>query len=129
MKIDNKAIGQRMRKEREKLELSREEFAEIIELSDYYVGQLERGERQMSLPALVKVANCLHVSLDYLIFGKTSYDTAYIHDPKNIYDTCNQNNFNEINSLLKKCSPMEIELFKKLIQTIIPYMGKTKTPR
>ena len=60
--IDHRIIGQRIREERENLELSREEFAEIIGLSDYYVGQLERGERQMSLPASVKIATCLHVS-------------------------------------------------------------------
>jgi transcriptional regulator with XRE-family HTH domain len=35
IRIDNKAVGQRIRKEREKFDLSREEFAEIIGLSDY----------------------------------------------------------------------------------------------
>jgi len=37
--IDHRTIGQRIREEREKLALSRAEFAEIIELSDYYVGK------------------------------------------------------------------------------------------
>ncbi|MBA1336308.1 MAG: Transcriptional regulator, Xre family [Firmicutes bacterium] len=119
MDIDKKAIGQRIREEREKLGLSREEFAEIIELSDYYVGQLERGERQMSLTALVKVVNCLHVSLDYLIFGKPLYNDCYAHDAHDAYDS---NNDTDINSLLKKCSPKELELFKKLIKTILPYL-------
>lgn len=124
VEINNKAIGQRIRKEREKLELSREEFAEIIGLSDYYVGQLERGERQMSLPVLVKVANCLHVSLDYLIFGKTANDAYYIHDARNIYKACGSDKDREINSLLNKCSPKELELVKKLIKTVLPYTGK-----
>jgi len=122
--IDNKAIGQRIRKEREKLELSREEFAEIIGLSDYYVGQLERGERQMSLPVLVKVANCLHVSLDYLIWGKITYDTYYIHDGRSTYDTSDSSKDTALNELVNKCSPKELELVKKLIKTILPYMGK-----
>ncbi|QNB46509.1 helix-turn-helix domain-containing protein [Thermanaerosceptrum fracticalcis] len=124
VEINNKAIGQRIREEREKLELSREEFAEIIELSDYYVGQLERGERQMSLPVLVKVANCLHVSLDYLIFGKNACNAYYVHDARNTYDTFDSNKDTEINDLLNKCSPKELELVKKLIKTILPYMGK-----
>ncbi|HHY70434.1 MAG TPA: helix-turn-helix transcriptional regulator [Thermoanaerobacterales bacterium] len=123
MNIDNKAIGQRIRQERERLELSREEFAEIIGLSDYYVGQLERGERQMSLPALVNIANCLHVSLDYLVLGKHGYSATYIRDPNNVYEACNKK-LHEINSLLEKCSPKETELFKKLIKTIIPYLNK-----
>jgi len=124
VEIDNKAIGQKIREEREKLELSREEFAEIIGLSDYYVGQLERGERQMSLPVFVKVAKCLHVSLDYLIFGKTDHNTDYIHDAHSIYEARDNIKDREINSLLNKCSPNELALIKKLLRTILPYVGK-----
>jgi len=110
--INIRAIGQRIRKEREKLNLSRDDFAEIIGLSNYYVGQLERGERQMSLPVLIKIANCLHVSLDYLFFGETSHRTP----------DCNKDM--EIYNLLNKFSPRELELFKKLIMTILPYCSK-----
>jgi len=120
-KIDNKAIGQRIRNEREKLGLSREEFAEMVGLSDYYIGQLERGERQMSLPVLVKVSNCLHVSLDYLVFGITSGNAGSVNEPSN-YEAYNINANGEISSLLNKCSPKELELFKKLIKTILPYL-------
>lgn len=122
--INNTAIGQRIREERKKLGLSREEFAEIIELSDYYVGQLERGERQMSLPVLVKISNCLHISLDYLIFGKNPYNAYYIHDSHDSYNTFDRNKNTEIDNLLNKCSPKELELIKKLIKTILPYMNK-----
>jgi transcriptional regulator with XRE-family HTH domain len=122
--LDNKAIGQRIREERGKLGLSREEFAEVIGLSDYYVGQLERGERQMSLPVLVKVVNCLHVPLDYLIFGKASDSFYYFHEADNVYDTCGSDKDKELDSLLNKCSPKELELVKKLIKTILPYMSK-----
>lgn len=118
--IDNKAIGQRIRNEREKLGLSREEFAEIIGLSDYYVGQLERGERQMSLPVLVKIAACLHISLDYLIWGKISNAEPSINEPCDDYTSQSDN---ELNALLSKCSPKELELIKKLIKAILPYVS------
>jgi transcriptional regulator with XRE-family HTH domain len=121
VKIDNKAIGQRIREERQKFELSREEFAEIIGLSDYYVGQLERGERQMSLPVLVKIANCLHLTLDYLIFGKTTYDGYYSYDSYYVLDSPN-NNMHELADLLKKCSSKELALINKLIKTVLPYL-------
>ncbi|AEF94459.1 helix-turn-helix domain protein [Desulfotomaculum nigrificans CO-1-SRB] len=124
VEIDNKTIGQRIREEREKLGLSREEFAEIIGLSNYYVGQLERGERQMSLPVLVKIVNCLHVSLDYLIFGKDYQNAGNVNESQIVYEACNYNKVKEINNLLSKCSPKELELFKKLIKTILPYMSK-----
>jgi len=122
--IDNNAIGQRIRNEREKLGLSREEFAEILRLSDYYVGQLERGERQMSLPALVNISACLHVSLDYLIFGKTANETFYVNDACNIYSPFD-NKYVKINNLLKKCSSKELELILKLVKTILPYLRKS----
>ncbi len=124
--IDNKNIGQRMRHEREKLGLSREELAEIIGLSDYYVGQLERGERQMSLPVFVKVAGCLHVSLDYLVWGKNSlHNDKYIHDESTAYEIFqNDKDSEEIKELIGKLSIKEVELIKKVIKTIIPYLGK-----
>ncbi len=123
--IDNKNIGQRMRREREKLGLSREELAEIIGLSDYYVGQLERGERQMSLPVFVKVAGCLHVSLDYLVWSKDSHNDKYIRDEGAAYEIFqNDKDSEEINELIGKLSTKEIELIKKVIKTIIPYLGK-----
>lgn len=123
--IDNKTIGQRIREEREKFKLSREEFAEIIGLSDYYVGQLERGQRQMSLPVLVKVANCLHLSLDYLIFGKKTFQNTNnnVHEVHNDYKTCDGIKNSEITNLINKCSPKELELVKKLIKTILPYIN------
>lgn len=120
--IDNEGIGHRMREERGKLGLSREEFAEIIELSDYYVGQLERGQRQMSLPVLVKVANCLHVSLDHLVFGNPSHnDVCKVHEACDFYEICSSNKDKEINNLINKCSLKELELVKKIIKTILPY--------
>ena len=69
--IDTAAIGQRIREERKKLNLTREELAEILGLSDYYVGQLERGERQMSLPVLIRIVSCLHVSWTTLLANTT----------------------------------------------------------
>lgn len=122
--IDHKAIGQRMREQREILELSREEFAEIIGLSDYYVGQLERGERQMSLSVLVKIINCLHISLDYLILGQRAPQAYYTHDVRDVYKTEGTNEYEEINILLNKCSPEELKLVKKILQTILPYLRK-----
>nr|PZN02134.1 MAG: XRE family transcriptional regulator [Bacillota bacterium] len=117
---DNKAIGQRIRAERKKLNLSREEFAEIIGLSDYYVGQLERGERQMSLPVLVKIAKCLHISLDYLVFGKIPSAEPSVNEP---HDNYTSQSDEELNELLGKCSSKELELIKKLIKVVLPYVN------
>jgi transcriptional regulator with XRE-family HTH domain len=110
-------------REREKFGLSREELAEMLELSDYYIGQLERGERQMSLLVLVKIVSCLHISIDYLVFGKIKSEINYISETK---DTCYSQKYiqdKEFADLINKCSPKEFGLIKKLIQTILPYLS------
>lgn len=119
--LDIKAMGHRIRDEREKLGLSRSDFAELIGLSEYYVGQLERGERQMSLPVLVKIVKCLHISLDYLVFGTPDYNSDYICDGSSSYELENLRDV-ELYELIKRCSPRELQLIKKLIKTIIPYI-------
>lgn len=62
-RVDFKDVGDRIRKEREKLQISREKFAEILNLSPFFVGQIERGERKMSISTLISVSECFHVSL------------------------------------------------------------------
>lgn len=121
IEIDNKAVGQRIREERENLDLSRGEFAELIGLSDYYIGQLERGERQMSLPVLVNITHCLHVSLDYLIFGNHNH-AGYINDAGKVYEANKHHEDMELSHLLNKCSPYELVLIKKLIKNVLPYV-------
>ncbi len=133
--INNKLIGQRIRDSRELFGLSREEFAEMISLSAYYVGQLERGQRQMSLGVLAKIANCLHLSLDYLVFGKVMPHPTSPTNPNNdsytnenaiYYEDTQGNdtviNISELDALLNHCSPEELVLIEKLIKVILPYL-------
>src|SRR5690625_866592 len=101
--IDNKAIGQRIREEREKLALTRAELAELVELSDYYVGQLERGDRQMSLPALVKISSCLHVSMDYLVLGSLKLGAYSINETLPPAYRNEKERNEELYNLLDKC--------------------------
>ncbi len=122
--LDNKAIGQRIRQERERLGLSRQEFAELIALSDYYIGQLERGERQMSLNVLVNIADSLHLSLDYLIYAANNYDSHQVQEDSATYAVAENNRSRELNTLFNRCSTTEQELIIKLIKTLLPYLGK-----
>lgn len=126
--FDKKAIGWRMRKERESLKLTREKFAEIIDLSTLYVGQLERGERQMSLSTLVKVAKSLHISTDYLIYGKSLNDNNLdlIKEDNNKYTQLdnmdNKKEKNNLYMLLEKCSKKELKLIESIVKLILPYI-------
>ena len=67
-------LGNRIREERLKLNLTQSQLAEAIDISDTYIGQIERGERSLTLDTLVRLVNRLGVSIDYLL--KDSVDTT-----------------------------------------------------
>lgn len=64
-----KALGQRIRGLRKERALSQEEFADRAELDRSYIGQIERGERNLSFLNLYKIAAALEVSIAKLLEG------------------------------------------------------------
>ena len=62
-------FGRAIRKRRERLGLSQEEFADRCGLHRTYVGAIERGERNVSLINLEKVARAFKISLSDLFRG------------------------------------------------------------
>lgn len=65
--MEQQALGKRIREERLKLNLTQERLAEDVNLSTAYIGQIERGERSLTLENLAAVANRLGVTIDYLL--------------------------------------------------------------
>jgi transcriptional regulator with XRE-family HTH domain len=60
-------FGKRVRELREEQNLSQERLAELCELHRNYVGGIERGERNVSLLNIVKLAHGLNVKPARLI--------------------------------------------------------------
>lgn len=65
--MDYKFLGKRIREERKRLNLTQEKLAESVDISDSYLGQIERGERNLTLDTLIRIANRLNVTIDYLL--------------------------------------------------------------
>ena len=63
------AAGQRLRRQRRHLGLSREQFAELADISAGYYFQLEAGTSQMSVDTLIKVSRTSRLSMEYILFG------------------------------------------------------------
>lgn len=61
------ALGNRIREERKKLNLTQEQLAEKMDVSATYIGFVERGQRTITLGKLTCLANVLGVSVDYLL--------------------------------------------------------------
>lgn len=65
-----KGMGKRVREHREKLNYTREEFAEKLDISARFVTDIELGKKGMSIDTLIKICELLSVSADYIIWGK-----------------------------------------------------------
>ena len=87
---DDIDIGERLRGIREGMQMTREEFSEKIDITDSFLGQIERGERSLSVKTLKKVVKYTGVSADYLLFGNNSQNDT-IQKINNIL-TVNSNN-------------------------------------
>lgn len=124
--INLKDIGSRIREEREKLGLSREKFAEIVELSSYYIGQIERGERNMSLETLLKISSSLNISIDYILKGYTHYMENILAKEaiEDNYKEEMDEEIKEILSLISGTSKDDLILVKDIIKLILPNINK-----
>jgi len=63
----NKKVGLNIRKYREKKGWSQEQLAFEADLHRAYIGQIERGEKNIGLINLEKIAKALNVTLKNLI--------------------------------------------------------------
>lgn len=59
-------FGNVLRQRRSKLRLSQEAFADLCSLDRTYIGGIERGERNVALVNLEKIADALDISLSEL---------------------------------------------------------------
>lgn len=62
-----KEVGQKIRAARQLTEMSQEAFARVCLLDRTYISDVERGERNLSLLNLRKIAQALNVSISSLI--------------------------------------------------------------
>ena len=65
--MDYKRLGNRIREERLRLNLTQAALAESVDISDTYMGAIERGERSLTLDTLVRLVNRLGVTVDYML--------------------------------------------------------------
>jgi len=100
-------IGNRIRIERENFDMTREKLSELLNISPNFLGQIERGERKMSINTLINISECLHISIDYLFFEQE-----------------NINNENVLSSLLSRCSEKEINVIEAIIKLILPHLAR-----
>ena len=100
--MDYMKLGEKIKKERLRNRLTQEMLAEMADITSSYVGQIERGERKVTLSKLVRIANVLNVSIDYLLS-----DTMEMKD-----DNLQVEIKNAMNNMKEKDKLMIIDIIK-----------------
>ena len=79
--------------------MNRETFSEMVDISDVFLGQIERGERSLSLKTLCRIVSFTGISTDYILFGNIE----------------NNSTINKINRILNKSSDAMISYVYQII--------------
>ena len=65
--MDQIAIGARIKAARERVHLTQEQLAEIVDISPTHMSVIERGVKTPKLDTFIRIANALGVSTDALL--------------------------------------------------------------
>ena len=105
--MDFELLGKRIKSERIKLHLTQEKLAEAVDISTAYLGQIERGERNVTLDKLIPIANRLGVTIDFLL-------SDYINSPDDA-------SIDTVRQLFQEKSPAQKELAINLLKLLFSY--------
>jgi transcriptional regulator with XRE-family HTH domain len=70
-------MGDRIKSARKKMNLTQEALAEKVDVTLYYIGEIERGAKTPSLDLFIRLVEVLDVSADYLLRDTVSTGNAY----------------------------------------------------
>ncbi len=100
--MDRTILGKRLREERLRSGLTQEQTAEYINVSTAYIGLVERGERSITLEKLVLLAECFHVTVDYILRDSLSVSpSANDKQMQQLWQSASDDEKNMILSILK----------------------------
>jgi transcriptional regulator with XRE-family HTH domain len=63
-------LGQQIKSRRQTLKITQRELAREVHVSVQYMSSIEQNQRVPSLPVLLRLAEELQVTLDYLVLGR-----------------------------------------------------------
>ena len=66
--IDKNILGKNIRENRIKKQMTLEQLSERLDVTENYLGKIERSNNVPSLDVIVKIAEILEVSVDSLLF-------------------------------------------------------------
>lgn len=107
--MDWTSIGARIRKQREYMGLTREQLAEIIDVTPKFCSDIELGVKGISVPTLCKLSKVLMLSTDYILFGESVSESS-----------------GQIERMLESCTDIEYSHAEKLLKVFFSAMHDGK---
>jgi transcriptional regulator with XRE-family HTH domain len=113
----DRTIGKNIRSEREMRKMSREELAEILDLTVSHMGLIERGERGATAVTLEKLAHVFTISVDNL-FAEPDKASLSLREERNTSSTLSSNR-KKIQSLITRLNEQETDFVIHIIKGLI----------
>ena len=110
----DKTIGKNIRSEREARKITRDELAEVIDLTTSHLGLIERGERGATPVTLEKLVRAFGITIDSLFIdtGKAISARERREKTKDTYSK-------KVSTLISHLSESELELLSHTIKGIV----------
>lgn len=105
-------IGERIMLRRKQLGYTQEQAAEKSGLSHQFFSTVETGRKNLRAESIIKVAEALEVSTDYLLLG-----------------TVNETDVNNISKLLSELKGTELHCLEEIIKTYLKALGYEDTEK
>lgn len=93
-------IGERLRKQRRIMGLTQEQAAELLGVSTTYYGEIERGNRKLTIPRILTVYEKMNLEPTYLLTGEILTDKVY----DEIFDGCPREKGQALEEVLRSIS-------------------------
>ncbi len=78
--MDKIALGQRIREVRIMRGLTQHTLAQMADIGNMYLGEIERGIKMPSLNVFIKLVDALDISADYILRNEINSGMEYICD-------------------------------------------------
>lgn len=114
---DWKGFGVRTMQYRKEIGLSKEKFSEMINRSENFVSDLEKGRTSASVHTVHQIEKALKVTTDSLLYGETMKDSK------------NYSNKEILENIINRCDDEELEIIKDIIVSTFPNLDKIKNKR
>ncbi|GHV09900.1 hypothetical protein FACS1894217_14920 [Clostridia bacterium] len=104
--MDLQGIGARIRKQREFLGYTREQLAELLDITPKFCSDIELGVKGMSVNTLINISRLLKLPTDYILFG-----------------TIPRGEVNPVALMLQILPPEDLPYLEELVKLFVLAMG------